>query len=707
MRQSGFDRVTKKMISLSVSAAMIIGFSMPAAAFAGDSTEALIQTEEAISSVTAEPMSVEEMLSAMTLDDKISQMIMPAIRSWDEVDMTALSDSPELARALRAHQYGGIILFSQNVSDPGQTACLTRDLQANNLQNENTAVHIPYFMAADEEGGIVLRLSYGTRMTGNMAIGATGEEAVENAEKTGRILGEEMAAAGFNVDFAPVIDVNNNAANPVIGTRSFSDDPELVAELGCAWADGMESTGVIATYKHFPGHGDTGTDSHIGTPTVEKTYDQIRDMELVPYEAVIDKGADMIMTAHITFPEIDDEVTFADGKTKGFYPATMSKKIITDILRTDLDFDGVVVTDALEMGAITTAELVPGEPDSVEYGINIAKEVILAGVDILLIPKDLNCAGSVDFYDAYIDGLEAMVEDGTIPLERIDESVTRILKLKEKHDILAERAAGAPADVADHAVQVLGSDEHHAEEMEIAEQAITLLKNDQHTLPLSADDTNIVFLGRLAGDAFSISFALSQLQKTGVLDEDAQIVNLAQDTVTGEDDADTKITIDYYYDANAEDNKLHYTDELKEAISEADAVVGFTRTSSLAALEDGSEQYQGIANAIEDAHDAGAGFILLSCNLPYDAARYQDSDAILLAYMGSGMDLDPTEHLEEGKNLGAYNANVTAAIHMIFGDGTPSGILPVQIPEITQKEDGTLEYTDSILYERGFAGELF
>ncbi|MDO5702253.1 MAG: glycoside hydrolase family 3 N-terminal domain-containing protein, partial [Lachnospiraceae bacterium] len=298
---------------------------------------------------TEKALSAEDILSSMTLDDKISQMIIPAIRTWDEENMTDLSAAPELAKALRKHQYGGIILFSSNVTDPGQVTALVQDLQLNNLENEEAQVHIPYFMAADEEGGMVVRLTGGTRMTGSMAVGATGEHALSNAEKTGQVLGEEMAAAGFNVDFAPDIDVNNNAANPVIGTRSFSDDPETVADLGVAWASGLNESGVIATYKHFPGHGDTSVDSHIGTPSVEKTYDEIKEVELVPFAAAIENDADLIMTAHITFPLIDDEVILGDGETKGTYPATMSKKIITDILRGDMGYDGVVVTDALEM----------------------------------------------------------------------------------------------------------------------------------------------------------------------------------------------------------------------------------------------------------------------------------------------------------------------------------------------------------------------
>ena len=650
-----------------------------------------------------ESESVEKLLSAMTLDDKISQMIIPAIRTWEEENVTVLSDFPELEEALRAHQYGGIILYGSNVTGPGQVTALVQELQVNNLANANTSVHIPYFMAADEEGGIVVRLNGGTRMTGSMAIGATGEEALSNAKKTGLVLGEEMAAAGFNVDFAPDIDVNNNAANPVIGTRSFSDDPETVASLGIMFSSGLSENGVIATYKHFPGHGDTAVDSHIGTPSVEKTYDQIREGELVPFAAAVENGADMIMTAHITYPLIDEEVTFGDGETKGFYPATMSKKIITEILRGDLGYEGVIVTDALEMDAIRTAGLVSGEEDSIEYRANVAQKVIEAGIDLLLLPCDLNCAEAASFYDAYMDALKAMVENGTISEERIDESVTRILKLKEKYGILDTEQYFADQEKAvKQAQEIIGSDAHHEVEMEIAKQAVTLLKNEGETLPLTEDDKKIVFLGRQAEDAFTISYAIDQLKDLGIIDGDVQIMNLATGEQPGLEDVEKTITIDYYYDLAAEDNKLHYTEELQEAISKADVVVGFTKTYGLGGLNESSEQYQGIARAIKEIHMAGGRFVLLSNNLPYDAARYQDADAILLAYMGSGLDMDPTQRSEESGNLGAYNANVIAAIHLMFGDGTPAGTLPVQLPEITTLEDGSIAYSDNILYERGF-----
>ena len=628
---------------------------------------------------------VDQIVAKMSMDEKISQMIIPAIRTWNEENVTDLSAVPELKEALQKHQYGGIILFGANIKGAEQVTRLIDDLQTNNLQNQTASTHIPYLTPVDEEGGIVIRLNTGTRMNGNMAIGATADSTA-NAETTGRILGEELAAVGFNTDYAPDIDVNNNPSNPVIGTRSFSDDPELVATLGSAYAKGLAASNIIATYKHFPGHGDTAVDSHIGTPSVEKTYEELKATELVPFKKVIENGADMIMTAHITYPLIDEEKTFGDG-TKGFYPATMSKKMITDILRTDLGFNGVVVTDALEMDAIRTAGLVPGEENSTEYWINIAKEVINAGVDMLLLPVDMNNPEAVTFYDDYIAGIASKVKSREISKARIDESVKRILTLKAKYGIYdLDGNQGEATSVEDRVArskEVVGSKAHHDTEMEIARQAITVVKNDNNTLPITGSTKKVFFLGRQAGDATAINLAADELMAEGLIDDDATV------------------SVDYYYDSSA-DVKLHYTDEVKEKVSAADVVVGFSYASGNAALDKENPQYIAVTSAIEDTHKAGGKFVLISENLPYDAAIYQDADAIVLAYLGSGLNVDPTKDKESETGMTARNANIVAAIKTAFGANAPKGHLPVNVPVVEEQADGTLKYGDSFLYERGF-----
>lgn len=627
----------------------------------------------------------EDVISHMSLDEKLSQMIIPAIRTWNDIEVTDLDEAPELVEALRKHQYGGIILFGQNIKDTEQTARLVSGLQQNNLGNESVSEHIPYLMPLDEEGGIVIRLLSGTRMTGNMAIAATGSKAEENAASTGRIIGEELSALGFNTDFAPVVDVNNNAANPVIGVRSFSDDPETVAKLGVNYMNGLAEEDIAATCKHFPGHGDTDIDSHIGAPMVDKTYEELKKTELVPFKAMIENGVDMIMTAHITFPGIDDSVTYPDG-TDGYFPATMSKKIITEVLRGDLGYDGVVVTDALEMDAITNTALVEGEPQSADYMANISEKVINAGVDILLIPRDIKDEEAVAFYDDYISSLEAKVEDGSIPMERIDESVSRILKLKEKYGIEASAYSGNEMeDSINQAKSVVGSTEHHEAEMEIAREAVTVLKNDGNTLPLSKEESSVskVFLlGRLETDETLVESAMTQMVEEGVLD------------------IDTEVSFDYYIEPDPEGESLHYTEEMAEKIHDADIVIGMTQTYKLDALADLAPSYQAIQRAIDDVHEGGGKFVLLSCRIPYDAARFADADAIVLAYLGAGLDTDP---ISMGSGLaGAYNANVVAALEIIGGKTKAFGTLPVDIPEITVNDDGSISYSDKLLYKRGF-----
>lgn len=646
-----------------------------------------------------ESTDVNAIVASMTLDEKISQMIIPAIRTWDGNNVTDLSDVSDLSAALRAHQYGGVILFGQNVADTEQTARLVSDLQENNAQIQ-ASTNIPYFTPIDEEGGIVLRLSMGTRMTGNMAVGATGENAITNARTTGRVLGEECAALGFNVDYAPDVDVNSNPANPVIGTRSFSDDPAAVGPLATAYAEGLAQSNVIATYKHFPGHGDTGVDSHTGTPSVNKTYDQIKAGELVPFQHVIDNGADMIMTAHITFPLIDDAQTFGDGST-GYYPATMSKKMITDILRTDMGFSGVVVTDALEMDAIANAKLVEGEKGSVEYSANVAEKVINAGVDILLIPTDLKNADAAAFYDAYIDALIQKVEQGVVPETRINESVTRILNLKNKYGILdAITTSSNIDDVVATAKLTVGSDAHHTEEAAIAAQAITLVKNEGAALPISGYGSKVVILGRETADNVAIASAISQLQEAGVVDPDAYVNNISGGQTSGSADSSTQITIGHYY--NVGTGKVDYPEEVKAAVLQADSVVCFSKMYGLAALQPSGVIYQGVSEVLADAHAAGAKFILLSGNLPYDAARYAEADAVSLAYMCSGTGIDPTDRTSASGTAGAYNANIIAGVESLFDNVAPSGKLPVNIPVMAAADDGTISYSEETLYPRGY-----
>ena len=651
---------------------------------------------------------VRQILDTMSTEQKVAQMIMPAIRTWDEEDVTDLSAVPALAEALRRHQYGGIILFGANVKNSDQTVRLISDLQSNNAKSGDAAAAgiIPYLVAADQEGGSVARLTMGTRGTGSMAIGATGENAEENAEATGRIFGEELQALGINVNLGPCIDVIHDLADPGMSTRVYSDDPDIAAKLGLAFAEGIGSSEVITTYKHFPGAGD-GSDY----PTsIYLTLDELKGEGLSTYAAAIEGGAEMIMTSAVTFPAFDDEYLMADGVTKGYYPATLSSKIVTGMLREELGFDGVVITDALEMDQFVTEPdngqaFFTGDKGTVEHDLQVAEKAINAGCDILLIPADLNREEAVQYYDEYIAGIVKLVEEDVISMERIDASVYRILSLKARHGILDMETDGADADQkSDAAAGTVGSAGHHALESSIAEQAVTLLKDDG-VLPLPGKGSDTVIAWRTSMDNTPVTYALHQLMNDGVIDRDVRIENHITGETTGEENAESVIVIDAYYDIDS--GELIYSDTLSASIRNADAVIALSAVGAgMDLLQDDSPIMQGVTRALSEAHEAGAKFVLLSDNLPVDAARFQEADTIVCAYLSAGFGIDPTARTSGSENTGAFNANVPAAIRAIFGAADMPGRLPINIPALEKETDGRWVYSDRILYERGYSAGL-
>ena len=540
---------------------------------------------------------VEDLLGAMSLEQKIAQMIMLAIRTWEGKDngVTDLSAVPDLAAALQKHQYGGVILLGVNIRDTEQTLRLISDLQANNAKGAGTASTstIPYFVAADQEGGSVARLNMGTRGTGSMAIGATGEAAAQNAQDTGTVFGNELSSLGINVNLAPCVDVIVDPADPGMSTRIFSDDPKVVSDCALGFAQGVSKAGVVTCYKHFPGAGD-GSDDPTAIPL---TIDELQKGGLIPYSAAIGNGAAMVMTSACTFPSIDDEVTLADGKTRGYYPATMSPKIVGTMLRGELGFKGVIMTDALEMDQFfsepkTGDAILPGGHEMEGY-VNIAEKCIVAGCDILLCPTDLNAKDKVQWYEDYIASIAGKVKSGTIAEARIDDAVRRILELKASGGVLDLDVSGAGVEQAiAKAKGIVGSADHHAIERAIAEKAVTLLKNDQ-VLPVPGSGTSIVILGRVKDDTNPIGYALAELMEKGDVDAGARVENAVAGTVTGDESASTRIYIDRYYDLDK--GELVWGDGLSDTIAKANYVICLCSTwAGLGKLQDSDGRMQGV-----------------------------------------------------------------------------------------------------------------
>jgi beta-N-acetylhexosaminidase len=385
-------------------------------------------------------------LAKMTLAEKVGQLLM--------VGFAGLEPTRELLDLLKDGLAGGVILFADNVAEPDQVLELTGALQEAAHQSRNA---LPLFIAIDQEGGSVIRLNQGvTIFPGNMALGATGRE--DYAYRSGKAVAEELAVLGINMNLAPVLDVNINSDNPIIGIRSFGADPELVARMGAAAAQGLQDGGALATGKHFPGHGDTTVDSHLNLPVIAHSLARLNAVELQPFKAAIDHGINGIMTAHVVFPAIESALGL---------PATLSAAILTDLLRQKLGFQGLIMTDCLEMDAIAA---------NYEIGEAVA-QAVLAGADQLLISH------TFIKQKAAHQAIMVSVERGTIPLPLIDAAVRRILTYKPTPGTGARKASGT----AIAALQGAGCREHLDLAREIAAASLTLIRNRQKLLPLQLD----------------------------------------------------------------------------------------------------------------------------------------------------------------------------------------------------------------------------
>lgn len=366
--------------------------------------KAEIETDEPKVAVekTAEELKddvVTEILENMTTEEKVGQMLMMDFRkNPDDSGMTVLSE--DVAQKIADYHLGGVILFAENLDTAEQTKQLVSDMQQ--------TADMPLLIGIDEEGGMVSRLDKSQIPHTSIPNAADMQGDTTQAEAAGKEIGNVLSELGINVDFAPIADIHTNPDNTVIGDRAYGTDAQTVADMASAFAKGLEEEGVSATAKHFPGHGDTSTDSHDGMAVSEHDLQRLKEVEFVPFQRLASEGIDLIMVGHITMPNVTD-----DG-----LPASLSKEAI-DLLRQELDYDGVVITDAMNMGAI-----VDYYPDG-----EAAVKAVEAGVDIVLMPADLQAA---------YEGLCTAVEDGEISEKRLDESVERILSLKYDRGMLGQ-----------------------------------------------------------------------------------------------------------------------------------------------------------------------------------------------------------------------------------------------------------------------------
>jgi beta-N-acetylhexosaminidase len=382
----------------------------------------------------------------MTLEQKVGQVFMLGFEG------TSLNASN---RALiQGLHLGGVTLFGRNIDNATQLAHLDHDLQT-------VADPVPLFISVDQEGGLVVRVTEGaTIFPGNMAVGATADPAL--ARQVAAASARELLAMGVNMDLAPVVDVNTNPLNPVIGIRSFGSNVDLVTQMATQAVDGVQATGVSAVAKHFPGHGDTSVDSHRDLPVVPHPLERLESLELLPFQAAMRAGVDGIMTAHLYLPLIEPQQDL---------PATLSHRVLTDLLRDQLGYQGLILTDALDMDAIKKDRSAAAA----------AVDAFAAGADMLLI-AGINSDDRMRLGDGP-PALLAAVQSGRISEQRLDASVLRILEAKARRGILPGAASAPPMPDA----SVLNSAAHRALSLEVARKAVTLQRDDAGLLPLRSD----------------------------------------------------------------------------------------------------------------------------------------------------------------------------------------------------------------------------
>ena len=601
---------------------------------------------------------IKKAVDQMSIEEKIGQVLLMDFRMWlteeekaeqlkaaaKNTDMEVsneaqIADQPEphgltvLNEEVRGiiadYHLGNIILFGENCVDPEALTHLTYDLQHAAIDSGN----LPLIIGADQEGGNVTRLGNGTCMSGNMAVGASGEP--ENAHLTGQVIGSELNAVGINCDFAPVADVNSNRDNPVIGMRSFSDDPTLVAEMAAAMAKGLEDTGTIACAKHFPGHGNTDTDSHTGLPLVEESYEEWWACDGVPFKKLAEQGnVGMVMTAHIQYPGLDDtRVKSALDGEEIYLPATLSKTILTDILKEKLGFQGVVVTDAMNMEAIADNF---GPEDAVIRALD-------AGADLVCIPVSLRSLEDLPKLDAIYAAIKSAVSDGMLAEERLDDAVMRVVRLKNEAGILTRDYDYDVDAAAKYAADLVGGQKNRAVERQVAEACINIVY-DGIFVPFSpAAGEKIAVFMPYDSEINSARYAFNRMEAEGTTD--ALDVNFYS----------------YQYRSGGAGEMTLPSEEMLQAANEADYIIlGSEQTTT--PMRDPGHWLNTIPAAILKAAKTDR-IVILCAGLPYQAEKFSAAYPCVMLYNYSGMN---EADIYAEKFTGKFGPAVPAGIETVF-----------------------------------------
>lgn len=546
---------------------------------------------------------VEHTLSRLTLEEKLGQMIVP--RAYTHYMSADSRPYRELLRSVDSLKVGGLVYFQGDVSE---MALVANEMQAR--------ADIPLLISADFEWGTAMRMRRGTLFPVAMALGATRDPGL--AFRMGQAIAREARAVGVHQNFGPVADINTNPENPVINVRSFGEDTELVQSMAKAYMEGLHDGGVISTAKHFPGHGDTDIDSHLDLPLLLFDHTRLHSIELAPFRHIIDHGVMSIMSAHVAVPVLGEEER---------RPATLSRNIMSNLLRDELGFTGLVVTDALEMRAITRNYL----PDEA------AVMAIEAGADMILLSPDIDLA---------MQSLLEAVRSGRIPREHIDRSVRRILLMKYWVGLHENRFVDVPGYRS-----IVAHNDHRELAREIARNSMTLVRNENNVLPVLIDSGKKILIVIIADRenqqvAVTRPYAARPTEPAG-----EYFIRQMRERYNNVE----------AFRLDPRSNRIEI-DSLMAKVRESDIVVGAAHVQARSSQGDIAIPEE-MRRALVSISETGIPYVIVSFGDPYFIKNVPEVDAYLCAYSSA-------------------EASVEAAVETIFGVNYPAGRLPVTIPDI-------------------------
>ena len=559
------------------------------------------------SPASANARPVKALMESMSVEEKIGQMIM--------VGFDGQSLTPELESHLNEIHAGNVIFLGRNYANPQQMWEFTSALQR---MASRRPAPVGLFTAIDQEGGVVARLLNGvTVFPGNMALGATAQ--THYARRAAEVTAQEMLQLGLNMNLAPVLDVNNNPGNPAIGVRSYGESPELVAAMGAEAVAASQSAGVLATAKHFPGKGDVTVDSHIDLPHVAHSRERLNRVELAPFQAAIAAGVGAIMTAHVTFPAIEPEPLL---------PATMSQKVLQGLLREELGFRGIIITDDLFMGAISKS-----------YGLaEAAIRSINAGADIVLM------CHKPDEQAIAIKAVWEAARSGRISMDTIDSSVRRVLSVKALFGILTPPVlTNMPKGVRSLANRKLA--------LEIARESVTVVMDRDGIIPFSP--------GGGGADGGACKAGRDDRNEVDVLVISPDIKNLTMVEDTGSHGSPLAKAVRMFV-PGASDITVSQSPSDQEIEAAATAASG--RDLVIVGTHNG-HLYPAQAALVKRVAQAGSPVVVVGMRNPYDVRDFPEIGTYIAAYS-------------------FRECSMRAAAEVIFGFTVPSGRLPVTIPGV-------------------------